>query len=304
MLFGRKNKNQPVEGRRPGASQPGRQNVFSYYASRSMPDVAVGRGEPRRESSSAHPFVRKLQNLPVILSVAVMVLACMYAFTLSTKPRVVLHDNSSAALSHTQDEYQQAAARAVSGSVFNRTKLTIDTVRIEDALRQQFPEIQAVEVTVPLLGHRPVVELSTIKPVFVLVNDTGEYFIAPDGRASSPISSYATKPANAVRLYDQSGLPLKPGKQILTKDTVGFINEVILQMQAKQVRISSLTMPAKPFEVQLRVEGSDYYVRFNTLGNARLQSGTYLALKQELESKKQKPAEYIDVRVEDRAFYK
>ena len=305
-MFGRKNKNQnQFQSRRPDLSgQPGRQNVFSYYANRSTPDVVVGRGEQRRERTATHPLLRKLQNAPTVLSIGVIVVACLYSLTLSAKPRVVMIDEAGAALSHTPDEYQQAASRAAGRSLFNRTKLTVNTVGIEDALRQQFPEIQIVEVTVPLLGHKPVVQLSTIEPVFVLVNDAGEYFIAPDGRASSPIGEYAHRPVNAVRLYDQSGLPLKPGNQILTRDTVSFINEVILQMRAKGVKISSLTLPAKPFEMQLRVEGFDYYVRFNTLGDARLQSGTYLALKENLESKKQKPAEYIDVRVEDRAFYK
>jgi hypothetical protein len=298
-MFGHKNKNQP-EIRRPGVPAA-RQNVFSYHANRSTPESVVGRGEVRREAHDSG--LHALRNLPAIISGIVIVAAGIYATTLSTSPRVAMSDDGQQ-LAHSQQEYQDAAAQIAGSSLLNRSKLTVDTANIESRLRERFPEIRTVEVTVPLLGRRPVVEISTIRPVFTLVNNSGEYFIASDGRATAAAGSYAVKPKTILQVYDQSGVPLKPGNQILTKDTVAFITAVILQMQAKNVKVASMTLPTVPYELQMRIDGAAYYVRFNTLGDARLQSGTFLALKERLDGQKQKPAEYIDVRVEDRAFYK
>jgi hypothetical protein len=297
MFFKRKNKNEEPS-RRPGLPLP-RQTVFSYHANRTTPENNMGRGEIRRGDS----VLTRLKNLPIILSVLVMVGAGLYALTLSATPRLVLLNNVDS-LARPTAEYQEAADKLAKGSLFNRSKLTINTGAIESGMRKQFPEIDTIDVTVPLLGKRPAVTISTITPVFVLVNDKGEYYIAPDGRATAPVNAYEARPGTAVKLYDQSGLSLKPGEQILTRDTVSFITQVVLQAQAKQIKIASLTLPAAPFELQMRLDGADYYVRFNTLGDARLQSGSFLAVKDHLESQKQKPAEYIDVRVEDRAFYK
>lgn len=298
MMFGRKNK-KPPEMRRPGVPVA-RQNVFSYHASRILPENAVGRGEVRREETSRW---RSMQNLPAIVSCIVIVIAGLYATTLSASPRIVM-SNDGQQLARRQQEYQEAAAHITSGSLCNRSKLMIDTTGIELKLRNQFPEIEHVNVTVPLLGHKPVVEISTIHPVFTLANGSGEYYISSDGRATATADSYAAKPSNAMKVTDQSGLPLKPGKQVLTKDMVHFINEVILQMHAKHLKMASMTLPTVPYELQMQPENAKYYVRFNTLGDPRLQSGAFLALVDRLASQNQKPAEYIDVRVEDRAFYK
>jgi hypothetical protein len=263
----------------------------------------MGRGEIRREDTGRSTSWRRLQNLPAIVSCVAIAIAALYSLTLSPTPRVVMPEDARH-VARAPQVYEEAATRIARSSVFNRSKLTVDASAIESRMREQFPEIASIDVTVPLLGRRPVVEMSTIRPAFSLINDTGEYYIAADGRATATVDAYTVRPAAVVKLYDQSGLALQPGKQILTKDTVSFIDEVVLQMQAKRVQVASLTLPAVPFEMQMRLDGVPYYVRFNTLGNARLQSGAFLALKDKLEAQKQKPTEYIDVRVEDRAFYK
>jgi hypothetical protein len=52
------------------------------------------------------------------------------------------------------------------------------------------------------------------------------------------------------------------------------------------------------------MNGVGYFVKFNLHGNAREEAGAFLAVKEYLESSHKTPGEYVDVRVENRAYYK
>jgi len=54
----------------------------------------------------------------------------------------------------------------------------------------------------------------------------------------------------------------------------------------------------------VKVKGVPYNVKFNLMGDARAEAGTYLAVKQRLEAGHVTPGSYIDVRVDERAYYK
>lgn len=304
-MFGRKNKNQPPTRRTPAGLQS-RQSVFSYHASRSVPEQPTGRQERRFDQPKRSRFsLRKLQNLPIYLSIGVMIFAFLYALTLNTNPIVEIVDDTSTSVKHPVAQYQTAASKLQQQSIFNQFKLTIDTLGIASELQQKFPEINTAEVTIPVLGRRAKVELTTISPAFVVTTSTGRsYYIASDGRATSLTQDYAVKPKASVTIIDQSGLPITPGKQVLTRDTVNFINQIIAQMQAAGVAITSFELPQNPYELRMRVEGRPYYVKFHSLGDARIQAGDFLAVRERLTGEGQTPGEYIDARVEGRVFYK
>jgi hypothetical protein len=54
----------------------------------------------------------------------------------------------------------------------------------------------------------------------------------------------------------------------------------------------------------MHINGAGYFVKFNLHGDAREEAGSYLAVKDYLASNQKTPGEYVDVRVENRAYYK
>ncbi len=66
-----------------------------------------------------------------------------------------------------------------------------------------------------------------------------------------------------------------------------------------------MTLPVGTSELDVRLAGQPYSVKFNLeSGTARQQAGTFLATESKLKSQNVTPAEYIDVRVDGRAYYK
>jgi hypothetical protein len=133
---------------------------------------------------------------------------------------------------------------------------------------------------------------------------SGSFYVTRDGIVTSLVSEYASKPAGLPVVVDQSGLEVKAGSQILSPASVSFIEQVIYQVNAKGVKVKSFNLTQSPFELWAYFDDNKYYVKFDMEGDARVQAGTYLAVRDYLAGKGETPGAYIDVRVEDKAFYK
>lgn len=103
---------------------------------------------------------------------------------------------------------------------------------------------------------------------------------------------------------DDAGLEVSTGKTILPRDNIEFITTVLYQLKQQKVDVQSVTLPPISNELHVRLQGRQYYVKFNLQGSAIEQAGALLAIKERLEAENQTPTEYIDVRVQDRAYVK
>jgi hypothetical protein len=107
-----------------------------------------------------------------------------------------------------------------------------------------------------------------------------------------------------VVVQDQSALAVTAGASALPSDDIGFITEVIGQLAAKNLHVSSLVLPGGVRELDVRIEGAPYTVKFNLRGDARVEAGAFMAVKQQLERENKTPGSYIDVRVDNKAYYR
>ncbi len=297
----RKQKKQPEKRIVQSSSTRPNSTVFSYHASRSTDQRNIGRHEPSVQR--AKPKL-DLRYVPTWLSIAVIVFSAMYALTLAANARVtVLTPNTS--LTRPASVYQQAANTLLSHSIWSYTKLTVNTESIAQQLQQEFPEVESVAVTVPLLGRRPVITIQTAEPAFLLASTkSGAYYVNNDGRVMVKASDVSVAPQDEVVVNDESGIAIESNKQVLPKDTVRFITDTIKQLRAQNVIVESIELPAVPYEIRVHIKDKPYYVRMNTESDSRQQAGTYLAVKAKLEGEGTTPKEYIDVRVDERAYYK
>lgn len=194
---------------------------------------------------------------------------------------------------------------ALKSSIFNTSKLTVSTDAVAYKTQQQFPEIDAISITVPVIARRPVVRIEVSRPAFIVASSQSEaYYVRTDGTASVRVSDVKTPPQGVQTIDDQSGLAIEQGKLALPKTTVTFISEIIRQLQGRGMTISQLLLPTSPNELQVRLVGQPYYIRLDTTQDPRIQAGAFWAVKSKLATDKITPKEYIDVRVEGRAYYR
>lgn len=302
----RKKKSSAPEGRRTTAAQPSKNKaVFSYYQNR---DTEFDASQSRDKPSFFASVRARLRHLPTLIAGLLILISVLWALTLSPRPRVSMVNDQNAAskaILRPESEYQEAAQKLMEQSVLTRNKLTLDTSDIERSLQEQFSEITNVAVVLPIISRTPVVYVQVAEPVLLLESGPSKFVIDEQGRALINADQVADLGALAlIPVKDSAQLAIQPGSQVLTRHDIRFMQTIRDQLALKGLKVSRMELPPRASEVLVFIEGKPYYVKFTTTGDALQQVGTYLALNKHLEGKKVTPAEYVDVRVDERAYYK
>lgn len=297
-----KHKQPPVLPRRAASQSRNNAPVFSYYNNRSAIEANTGRGQLRGGDVQSRRFA--WGNIPAVIASFVIAGCVLYAGTLSTTPKVVTVDDTRDGVARSTDTYQQYAQGLFGSSVWHYLKATIDTRDISERMRAQFPELGQASVTVPLINRTPIVTIKTVRPAYILTSGANAYYLGANGKALAAVTGSTSVPDGILTIQDQSGVVVDVGKQALTRNDITFINQVVFQLQSKQKSIEQLTLPPIPYELHVKPKDAPYYIKYNMLGDAREQAGTFLAVEAKLAGDKVVPKEYIDVRVEERAFYR
>jgi len=282
---------------------------FAYYARRSDQDLNTGRQVQREQQRSfrlptSHFWAQRFGLIILLVAVVVSVIS---AVSLSTDAKILPLDSANSNLFlHDQSDYQAAADRLLAASIWSRNKLTINTSKLEQQLTAQFPELASSHITLPLLAHRPLVYIDTAQPALLLTTADGTYLLDSTGKAlltGAQLNRLSNRKLPMVN--DQSGLRVQLNHQVITSQNVGFIETVVAQLTAKHAPIATMTLPATASELDVQIAGQPYFVKFNLASNdARQQAGTYLATAAQLQKQGTIPAQYIDVRVDGRAYYR
>jgi len=290
----------------------GQNRTFSYHAARSQTDFNTGREAPQ-EKPPLRRLPTRLQRLrkhtPWLAGGTLALALVIYQLQLSTTPRIVsLATPTDAQFLQASEVYQRAAQGMFNEAATNRNKLTVDADRIAARLEKQFPELQQVSVSMPLIGATPNVYVKPAQPAMVLASSTGAYIVDQDGRALAEVNAGTNlENLKVPSVTDQSGLGVKVGQQVLPRSAAAFISTVGEQLTSHGVTIQSMTLPAAAGELDVYVSGKPYFVKFNleqgSEDTAMVQVGTFLATLKKLQGGKQ-PGAYVDVRLEGRAYYK
>lgn len=296
-MFGR-SKNTSSRSRTPRQASE-KSQIFSYYSNRPPERAAATRSAIKATASTGFRW----QFVPGMIALLAIVVSFAYVLTLDTNPRLSQKAFEEPSLLQDASVYQQATQRILKQSIFNRSKALIDTKAIENQLMEQFPELAEVSITIPLTGRRPIVALRPVVPRLILRTDTGAYVLDTAGKAVLKVSSDdKAAQLNLPIVQDETGLEVTLNKSALGSNDASFITEVVHQLQAAQLEVDQLTLPAIPHELHIRVKDQPYYVKFNLQGDPAQQAGAFLAVKEQVEADRAVPAEYIDVRVDERAY--
>lgn len=291
------------------ASKP----VFSYHARSAQTDKAAVRkasflwhtDKPAKPRPKPRGWLRRG---PVVIALVAALALVVSNLMVSSDPEVVVLSGTGQrqVFLRSEETYYQAARAILGSSVANTNKLTIDSTGIAKTMQEQFAELEDVSVTLPVIGRRPTVYIQPARPALLIKTADGGLFIVDTaGRALMSASQVpkAEKLGLSV-VEDQSGLKIVLGHSVLPSDDIDFITEVLGQLRAKNVKVSALILPQAASELDIRVEGQPYTVKFSLRGNAREEAGAFLAVKQYLERSGKVPSSYIDVRVDNKAYYR
>jgi hypothetical protein len=250
----------------------------------------------RREPKTNRRVI--LFNIADIILLVIVIIGLIYSLILRGDPAIKADGSEY----HNSEVYKSQIAPLFSG-FRNSNKLTFDESSVVNAIQTRFPEVRSARVELPFFSEQPVVWLDISPPAFTLVNDQNSYLIDTQGVA---VAKSADIPAirNQVTVQDQTGFKVQVGQQVLSSDGVGLLNTVIAQAKQAKVPISSLSLPPRAQELDLKTSDQPYYVKFYLAGDALNQTGQFLAARHQFAKSGKSPAQYLDVRVPGKIFYK
>lgn len=296
--------------KRPEARPAAKSDKVVSYRSLGTPSYdrpAVDPGRHRRNETNATGKARLFHNLPTKLALIGIVGSLLYVTTLDTQINLTVQTLASdKPLLRSKETYQLAAQDILQNSLFNKSKLTINVPSFEKQLKDRFHELEAVSMTLPLIGHQPVVNLISKRPVLKLATSQGVYLLDRNGVAMIKASEVSSSDGLAIPLVtDESQLPIETNNAVvLTADMTSFITSVHEYLTVKGVTVASMTLPAAANELQMTMKDKPFYIRFSLNNDPAQSAGEYLVLEESFRNRGVTPGEYIDLRVSERAFYK
>jgi hypothetical protein len=301
----KKKPNTPKRQREP--YYKGSRKVFSYYSNRTIDNANQNRAKgSRREDSTSDRWNERSTwaHVPAYIAGFVILFCVAYNLILSNNPRVIVEGKAGERLLLDEAEvYQMSAKNVLSNSVFNRSKLTIQAEKIDAQLTKMHPELSSVEVTLPLIGQRPIVYIKPAVPFMMLTATTGQqYVLDKTGKVISDTADSA--PSEILALQDSSGLQFDIGEQALSSKDIKFVYELRRQFEAKEVSITSVELPEASQSLRVRIQGAPYYVTLSFQEDVRMQAGAFLASYARMNRDGVKPKSYVDVRVGDKVYIK
>jgi len=278
-----------------------------YRSRRSDEESNLGRQVDRKKSPALHSGAFWLQRFGLIILLLAIAASAVNVLKLSTTAEILPATNSSSTpILFNKAAYQGAADQLLAASIWNHNKVTVDTGQISRQLLTQFPELVSVSITIPLLGHQPIIYMAPAEPALIINSAaSGSFVINESGKAvltatGNSLAGHVTLPV----VTDLSGLKIELGHQVLAASTVSFVQTVIAQLSAKKYAVASMTLPPAANQLDVNLAGKAYTVKFNLQNDdPRQQVGTFLATITQLQAQNIIPSKYVDVQVDGRAYY-
>ncbi len=297
-------------GRRKPVQRSENQARSYFYHSNRSPVTGLASRQIIRYPLKTKTFSRitsySIERFGLLIVIIVVALSLFNILSVSSNPKVVLLNQNQIGFLHTATNYQKAVKKLLSSSFANSNKITINTTGISKGLEQQYPELSNITIKIPLIGRDLIIYLSPNKVILALSSSNSLiYAIDANGQALGMINNATMNNLHLTEVQDNSINSIGLGQMILSSDTVSFIQTVLFQVEQKQLTISKLIIPAGENELDMHLSGYGYFIKFNLADNNPLQEiGTFLAVQHNLQEQGITPTQYIDVRVNGRAYYK
>lgn len=303
-------------GKKPALDQTARRTTrikdsgrpdYVYYANRRSDLPLAGKGAVTERSRSMlnapvgtkRPLSKRNKGIFFWLVVAAVLVLVFQLSVVSGGSKVVILQPDGTQTADGVSSYEKTVNQLLATSILNRSKITIDARGVADELRKRHPEVESAVLTLPFIGGQPTLYISQSEPVFVLRQGTHRYTLS----ASGYITGNASGDSELPLVEDETSETLTIGKQLLPRSSVQFMRNIQYQFEQADIPVGSLVLPAqKAYEVDARLKGKPYIVRFNLEEDAVQQSGAAIATIQQLGQTV--PTSYLDVRVPERAYYK
>jgi hypothetical protein len=206
--------------------------------------------------------------------------------------------------------YQEYISEYIAkNSIFKQTWSFSDEELAEDFMKS-FPEVSAVSISdrAPFSTTLKV-QANFRQPVFSWKDASNEKRFLDQAGVLFTINRTSVKSDQLVRIEDESGLIFDSGNTALSSSTAKIIGELPVQFKdhfptTEKTVITRIVIPKSTRELRVYPSSVAYYIKISTNRSLSEQVGDLKEVLAHLKKKKVTPKSYIDVRIENKVFYK
>ena len=255
---------------------------------------------PSLERGDLHSLARRRLGLfrLLVISVSVVIIATL-VIGLSIHHQKVQLVGVGASVTES-DYYAKLIGEYFYERPFERFRPALNIVTLNHFLRARAPEIDLVQSIENNFLQATVMRLSLRKPVVMWESAGNKYYV--DNYGIPFTKNYFADPNLSV--VDKSGVEIERISQVANNDFLGFIGRVIALAAERNLPVAKIIVPPLTTrQIEVYFADSTFPVKMSTDGNAAKQVEDAARMLKYLNERKIMP-NYVDVRVERRAYYK
>ena len=250
------------------------------------------------ERLEAHNLVRKRRHMMQKLFITAVCLAVVVflLFQLTISVSVQTPDAKS---SSNSGKYASVLNEYYNTHPAERFRFFLNNNDLRQFFLQKAPEVKTIRVEGDFLA-RSAAKLTFRQPVAQWSSGNKVYFVDDSGVTFE--QNYFNPPKVAVR--DESGLPTRGGQEVINRQFLSFLGQAVSEFSQHKLKVSEAILPANTVrQVWFKVEGRESQIRMTVDRSARSQVRQAIVTLGYLDKNGQSSG-YIDVRVDQRSFYK
>lgn len=306
----KKQKKSPHSPRRPSIQTDGYFRRNAVVISRSQRETAA-----HKQSISQRKLdeKRRISKRRRTLTIAGVSLACLVIVGLirmriaDIRVAPVAPAAFSSSVAVNESVYLQSIEEYIDENIPLRQSWLLDTEALERQLQDKHPEVQSLIVQSRLIHTATVVQIQFRKPAFVLATGENNLFIDKNGVLFT-INHYKNVDINRLPAVENMANGVaQTGDRIVTASvaqSVAQLYALLPGVYGDGAVVSTVLLPRSAREVYIKMSTQPYIIKFSVERPVSQQIGELRSLLEYMRSTSTNPAEYIDIRIEGKAFYK
>lgn len=195
-------------------------------------------------------------------------------------------------------EVQTETMKLLKGSWRQGNLLTMNEEDLEAQLSTTDPILKSVQVRRQFF-HAVVITATFKQPSLGWASDNQRYLLDKDGTAIGVLPAASTLPV----VNDGSNLPVKVGQQVVGSRFVSFVTGIGPGLMAQGLGVRSIDVKDTTLDLNVATN-KGYKLLMDTSRPLEDELADLKAVEGVLAAQKKAPAEYIDLRVSGKAYYK
>ncbi len=252
------------------------------------------RDQPVRRSAPRGPRLKIGWVRPAIIALALVVIMGLVS-SATRLQKITISGQQSLDGDHLTRVAEEGARR----QWFGGNTLLLNTGALQNYIEQAEPGVRQAKVSRSGL-HQARVVVNERQPSLNWKSGAALYLLDSDGTVIGESRGVYVKLPVVI---DSNSLPVKVGDRVAPTAFVSFTTEFVGKLAGLGLVATEITVPASTSELYIKTN-QGYTLKLDTTRSAAGEIEDLQAVKKELARAKKLPADYIDLRIENKAYYK